>query len=374
VVVPVSGYTRLNVCPPTSTFVEELRALPQGRRLLRASNPLPTWSVAHVRSLTSFSFSLRFTDPWEMLDFAKLACRLAESLGRSGVAGADFEDACAEAWSQSANANKVVARFRQSETDFDRARLHLAKGSGRPALSARFWELFGGLRRNQRRFAEAADALQCARAFWKQTMDKASLAGCLVCEAINYRYMAEPDKAVKCAQLAAHMLPADADPKVMYSAVHTFVACLIDAGRPTEAAECLLESEDLFDSQKDPLLEARRTWLRGELDVALGLSTAEIHFKKAVRAFAKHGMGYEQAQILLQLALLYASTNRDRDLVDTIDKIVPIFQTLGIRREAMMARLLLRVPRQRRELQRATLLRIFLFIRSSAPPPRRPGV
>jgi tetratricopeptide (TPR) repeat protein len=354
-------------------FISELLRVPENRRVLRVSNPSQSWSTKEILELTKYSFSLRFSDPWKMLDFAKLACALAEAIGRRGSEGKDYEDACAEAWAQLANANKVLSRFRAAEKAFDQAKLHLDKGSGRPELFATFWEMFGGLRRNQRRFAEAAEALSHAQEYRQRAGNVEELAKCFICQAINYSYTPEPEKAVERAQMAVRLLPGDADPKLMYSAIHTMVSNLVDAGRPDEAAECLLEAEDLLDSQNDPLLAARRTWLRAHLDVAFGLASAEVHFKKAARAFERYDMHYEQAQVLLQLALFYSTKNRDRDMYETLDAILPVFKALGIRREALMCRLLARVPRQRREVQRATLMRIFLLMRNSPPPPRRSG-
>jgi tetratricopeptide (TPR) repeat protein len=352
-------------------YLAELLRTPPGRRVLRVSNPPKSWSIREVRGITEFSYSLRFSDPWDMLEFAKLACTLAEALGRRGSQGTEYEDACAAAWTQLGNANKVLARFRAADNAFGQAKQHVDNGSGDPDLLANFWELFAGLRRNQRRFAEAADALNQSQKYRERTGIVEGLAKCFICQAINYGYMAEFEKAVEQAQKAVRILPGDADPKLIYSAVHTLVFNLVDAGRPAEAAECLLEAEDLLDSQSDPLLAAKRTWLRGHLDVGLGLPTAEVHFKKSARAFARHDMHYEQAHVLLELGLFYCANNRDEDLCETIDAILPVFRVLGIRREALMCRLLERVPRQRREIQRATLLRIMLLIRNSPAPPRR---
>lgn len=354
-------------------FISELLRTPPGRRVLRVSNPPKSWSIREVRGITEFSYSLRYSDPWAMLEFAKLACTLAQALGRRGSQGAEYEDACTAAWIQLGNANKVLARFRAAETAFDRARLHLEKNSGTPELAALFWETFGGLRRNQRRFSEAAEALRHAQSFLEQSGKPEDLARCFICQAINYSYMPDPEKAVERAQIAVRLLPGDADPKLMYSAIHTMVSNLIDAGRPDEAAECLLEAEDLLDSQNDPLLAARRTWLRAHLDVAFGLASAEVHFKKAARAFERYNLHYEQAMVLLQLALFYSTKNRDREMDETLEAIFPVFEALGIRREALMCRLLARVPRQRREVQRATLMRLFLLMRNSPPPPRKSG-
>jgi tetratricopeptide (TPR) repeat protein len=307
-----------------------------------------------------------------MLEFAKLACVLAEAIGRKGAVGKDYEDACGQAWSQLGNANKVVARFRAAETAFDRAKLHFDKGSGAPDLIATFWEMFAGLRRSQRRFAEAADSLRQAQEYRERDGKIEDLAKCFICQAINYSYMPDPERAVERAQLAVRLLPGDADQKLIYSAVHALVFNLVDAGRSPEAAECLAEAEDLLDLQREPLLEAKRIWLRGHLDVGLGLPTAEVHFKRAARVFERHGMLYEQGMVLLELALFYAVSNRDDELSATLGEILPVFKTLRIRREAMMARLLARVPRQRREVQRTTLLRLYLLLRNSPAPPRKP--
>jgi tetratricopeptide (TPR) repeat protein len=354
-------------------YLTELLRTPLGRRVIRVSNPPKSWSILEVHGIADYSYSLRYSDPWAMLEFAKLACTLAEALGRRGSQGAEYEDACAVAWTQLGNANKVVARFRAADNAFGQARLHLDKGSGNPDLIANFWELFAGLRRNQRRFEEAADALRLSQEYRERAGKIEGLAKCLISQAINYSYTPDPEKAVERAQMAVRLLPGDADPKLIYSAVHTLVFNLVDAGRPDEAAECLLEAEELLDSQKDPLLAARRTWLRAHLDVAFGLASAEVHFKKAARTFERYSMHYEQAQVLLQLALFYCAKNRDRELDETLDAILPVFKVLGIRREALMCRLLARVPRQRREVQRATLMRLFLLMRHSPPPPRRTG-
>ena len=359
--------------PAVPPFISELLRVPNSRRVLRVSNPPKSWSICEVRRITDYSYSLRHSDPWAMLDFAKLACTLAEALGRRGSQGAEYEDACAAAWSQLGNANKVVARFRAAEKAFDQAKLHLDKGSGAPDLLANFWELFAGLRRNQRRFEEAADALRLSLEYRERAGKIVDLAKCLICQAINYSYTPDPEKAVERAQMAVRLLPGDADPKLIYSAIHTLVFNLVDAGRPDEAAECLLEAEEILDSQNDPMLAARRSWLRAHLDVAFGLASAEVHFKKAARAFERYDMHYEQAQVLLQLAVFYSTKNRDRDMYETLEAILPVFKVLGIRREALMCRLLARVPRQRREVQRATLTRLFLLMRNSPPPPRRTG-
>jgi tetratricopeptide (TPR) repeat protein len=259
-----------------------------------------------------------------MLEIAKLACRLAEALSLRGSEGPDFEDACGEARSQLGNAHKVLAQFRSAELALDHAKTHLDRGSLHSELFAWLWELIGGLRRNQRRFAEAAEALAKSQEYRQQAGNIEDLARCFVCQAINYRYAPEPEKAVVCAQKAVRMLPGDADPKLIYSTIHALVSSLIEAGRPNEAAECLLEAEDLLDPTVDPLLGAKRAWLRGSLDVALGLhTTAEVHFKKSAKIFTKHGMHYERAQIFLELALLYAATNRDRELNETISATLP---------------------------------------------------
>lgn len=354
-------------------YLAELLRTPPARRVLRVSNPPKNWAIPEVLGIKDFSYSLRYSDPWAMLEFAKLACTLAEALGRRGSQGAEYEDACAAAWTQLGNANKVVARFRAAENAFGQAGLHLEKGSGDPDLHANLWELFAGLRRNQRRFEEAADALRQSQDYRERAGKIEGLAKCLICQAINYSYMPDPEKAVERAQMAVRLLPGDADPKLIYSAVHTLVSNLVEAGRPDEAAECLLEAEELLDSQSDPLLAARRTWLRGNLDLAFGLASAEVHFKKAARTFERYSMHYEQAQVLLQLALFYSAKNRDRDMYETLDAILPVFKVLGIRREALMCRLLARVPRQRREVQRATLTRLFMLMRNSPPPPRKSG-
>ena len=359
--------------PAVPPFISELLRVPDGRRVLRVSNPPKSWSILEVRGITEFSYALRYSDPWAMLEFAKLACTLAQALGRRGSQGAEYEDACTAAWIQLGNANKVVARFRAAENAFDQAGLHLEKGSGDLDLHANFWQLFAGLRRNQRRFEEAADWLRQSLEYRERAGKIEGVAKCLICQAINYSYMPDPEKAVERAQMAVRLLPGDADPKLIYSAVHTLVSNLIEAGRPDEAAECLLEAEELLDSQSDPLLAARRTWLRGNLDLAFGLASAEVHFKKAARAFERYNLHYEQAVVLLQLALFYSTKNRDREMAETLEAIRPVFEALGIRREALMCRLLARVPRQRREVQRATLTRLFLLMRNSPPPPRRPG-
>jgi hypothetical protein len=93
--------------PAVPPFISELLRLPESRRVLRVSNPPQSWSTKEILELTEYSFSLRFSDPWKMLEFAKLACALAEAIGRRGSEGKDYDDACAEAWAQLGNANKV---------------------------------------------------------------------------------------------------------------------------------------------------------------------------------------------------------------------------------------------------------------------------
>jgi tetratricopeptide (TPR) repeat protein len=316
--------------------------------------------------LFSEAFGLRYKDPHEMLNFADLACRLAEALAsRSRHTSRELQDVRGEAWLHFGNAQKVLAMFKEAEDSLANARAHLENGTGKhPDVEALLWEVYAGLRRNQRRFNEAVGCVEQAAKLHAKSGNVENIARSYVSKAILRGYMGEPEEAVRCAHRALRLLHGSADPHLAYAAVHVLAWNLIDSGKSHEAFECLLEAEELFDAHREPLLAARRTWLRGHLDVSLGLySTAEIYFKKAATVFERYNLPYETAVVLLELGHLYALQDRSEDLCSLAEQILVVFKLLGIEREDLMARLLLKSVRVKKDFRAIAIARVTRLVR-----------
>jgi GNAT superfamily N-acetyltransferase len=138
-----------------------------------------------------------------------------------------------------------------------------------------------------------------------------------------------------------------ARPDLAVAAVHALCWYLVDLGNPEKARACFVLGEPLFNSQPDMLIQAHRAWLCAHIDYALGLhQSAEIFYRCAAKEFAKQGIAYERALVLLDLCLPLAAQNRPDELAAVANEILPEFERIGIGREAMASRLLLSAATQ----------------------------
>ena len=321
-------------------LLERLKGQPPWRRLLLASNPPRSVSPDDILSLRDYSFSLRYNDVGGMVHWAEIATTLADAVVARMPSA---QDARASAWSQKGNTRRMLAHFPEAEISLAVAEEALSLGTGDPSIAALIWETRGALYRDSRRFGLAQSSLSRARALHQKAGDECGLTRCLVGEALAAGKNQNPLRAVRLAEWAMARVDPSVDPHLAVSLSHTLSWSLVDQGRPREARAVYATTELLFDDLRaEALVQAHRCWLVAHIDGALGLDeAAEPLLRRASAAFAEAGLFYEEALSRLDLGIVLARQHRMAEVLATVNEIQPLFEALGIAREAAVAQRLL---------------------------------
>jgi len=319
-------------------LLDRFKAHPPGKRAFLAANPPRSVSPQDILSFRDHSYSLRFSDIGGMVHWAEVGVILADAVV-ARTCSAPLQDARAAVWSQRGNSLRKLAHFPEAEISLSVAEEALTLGSGDPETAALLWEFRGSLYRDARRFTMAETSMARARALHEEVGDEFGLTRCLACEAIfagkNHNLL----RAVRLAECAMSRVDPCSDPLLAVSISHTLAWSLVDQGRPQHARAVYSVTEPLFDELRpESVVQAHRLWLVAHIDQALSLDeSAEPLLRRASEAFAQAGLFYEEALSRLDLAMVLARQHRMAEMLSTLNEVQPLFEALGIAREAAVA-------------------------------------
>jgi tetratricopeptide (TPR) repeat protein len=258
------------------------------------------------------------------------------------------------AWAHVGNARRVLGDLRNADEAF--------------AISEPWWEagvqtvgdvlgygpvlldLEASLRISQRRFPEALALLDRASVLCAERRDLHWSGRLLVTKALAMGEMGEPESAIQMLAQAAGLLDPERDPRLNLCVQHNLVWNFTTVGRYEEAGAMLPELWALSRELGNPLDLLRLRWAEGRIDAALGRTESAIPtFGELQQEFADRGMAFDAALVSLELAALYAETNRISEVKELAREMVTIFQAHDVSREALAALLLFeRVAARRR--------------------------
>jgi tetratricopeptide (TPR) repeat protein len=327
-------------------FAKELSRVSEGRAA-REKDPSPRFWPSKANLLRGWSqiqvkieeaFALRYQDPEYMLARMDLIAFEVEQLDTRDYPPAMLADFRARVFAERANAYRLQDNFRAAEADFARAQEFLDHGTGDLLAAARVYELIASLRNDQRRFKDAESFLRSAERMYCEAGEEHLAGRMLVKRGLFTLYEGNPSLAIEILLKAEGLLDPKEEPKLFASARQNRIQALIDAGRPREAAELLLQSglRDTF--RDDPINLARLRGTEGCLYVALGqYEKAERAFLEVRRVFVEHGNAFNAAIASLDLASVWLAQGKLAAVVETAEALREIFEDLGIYREAVMA-------------------------------------
>jgi tetratricopeptide (TPR) repeat protein len=264
----------------------------------------------------------------------------------------DF-DLLVVSWAYIANACRARGNLREAEAHLERLGSMIRHhGMIDLALIARVDELEGSLRRDQRLFRAARQLLSRAEMLYRLTGDRAGGVRTLLILAATANSEGKPELAIRMAQEALRLLPADASRRLLLAARYSLAFYLSESGRHSEAVEMLAQDEALYQEFPEPWTQLRLTWLRGKIAAGLGdLPAAEEAFLAARQGFISGGIGYDAAMVAVgDLAPLYLRQDRTADVKLLAEEMLPIFQAQDVHREALAALMLFQEAARREEL------------------------
>jgi tetratricopeptide (TPR) repeat protein len=320
----------------------ELLAVQSEKRKLILTNAsrFNTWGVYEL--LIERSWKLRASRK-ESEELAWLAIELSERLDAAYYHPQLIEDLRARAWSFIANLRRLRSDLVGAEEAFEKAYVHLKKGTREPLERAQFLDLKASLRGDQRRFPEAIRLLQRSASIFLGHGEKHRAGKSLLGLAVIYNFAGEPEAAIVALQDSLRLIDPTQDERLLLCAWHNLIDTLTHMGRYIEARGLYGKVRPLYRKFSDPYYDNRRLWIKARIERGLGQSeSAEKLFVTVRNRFLAEDLPYEAAVVSLELAILYAEQDRFVDLKRLATEILPIFASLQIHREALAALMFLK--------------------------------
>lgn len=315
-----------------------LLALPAERRseMLAGDPRFHSWPLADL--VLDRSHETSFEDPTRGEELADLGMAVIETLVGGDVGEPLLNDLRARAQAALANCRRMQSDHRRAEDALAAARRALSAGTGDPLERARILDLEASLRKEQRRFDEAARLLRRAIAAYRSADETRRAGRAQIKLSSLYRLAGRPDDAVAVLREAVRDLRSAADHRLHLCAAHNLAVVLTESGQYLEAHRIFHDAATLYQRFDDTWTERRRLWLEGRIHLGVGhLDAAARCLEQARVGFLEQEIVYDAALVSLDLAEVYAAQGRTAELRRLGREMFPVFEARGIHREAKRA-------------------------------------
>lgn len=323
-----------------------------------------TRGLALYEALLARSWALRHEEPAAMIQYARLATTVADSLsvrryGRRRVA--DFQS---RAWAELGNALRVADKLDQAESAFTRAveLFHLGTNDG--FLGTRLLELQASLAADCRRFPLACRALTLVYRFYRRQGDSHLAGRALISKGLYTGYAGDQEEAMRLLRQGFALIDPERDPVLSFAALHNQIWFLVDGGQIREARKLLFLNRRYCEAAGGRINQMKQLWLQGRIEAGQGeLGRAEMTLREVTRGFVDVGRFYHAAISSLDLAAVLLSQRRAAEAQDLVVEAAGVFAALKIDREAMGAVLLLRQSIEMRAASAGFVQEVSAFLR-----------
>lgn len=319
---------------------EELMQHPAARQHLLVGNSLRFRSRSLCEILLQESFEAGFRDVARSLELARLAVALVGFLPEESCGSPEILDSLkARTWAQLGNAYRVNQDNQSAEAAFARTEPYLSL-PGRIGLidKAKVLDLQASLRKEQRRFAEAAQLLDRVGSIYRRLGQWHLLGRTLHQKAVVVGEAGDIETEMTLLRRSLDLLDPQEDPRIFLAARHNLIVALNDSGRCREAFALLFHTRPLYLKMGDRMNLLRLRWLEGA--VAQGLQRneqAEAAFREVRDAFLDLDLQHDAALAALDLAGIYIRQGRRDEVRRIAEETLEIFQANNMHREAILA-------------------------------------
>ncbi|HWN42848.1 MAG TPA: hypothetical protein VNW71_11540 [Thermoanaerobaculia bacterium] len=323
---------------------ERLEAiLAQGGPFAVGDLPFEIDPLALIDALLARSWAVRHDKPGEMVQFADLAVKHAQTLDACDYGFPRVADVHCRAWAEMGNALRATDQYSLATQALANSRSMFELGTGDELLEIRVTELEASLAADRRQFTIARVKLTRVYRFYRRKrMDH--LAGrTLILKGLYANYECLGDEAIDLLRQGRALLDPMRDPDLHYSAVHNELLCLADAGRVQEAKRLRIERSRELSWGKGRVSQVRLRAVDGRLDAAEGkFARAEEIFREVKQGYTELGRKYHAAITSLDLATILLRRGRWVEAKEETLEAVKVFQALQIGLEAYASIILLR--------------------------------
>jgi tetratricopeptide (TPR) repeat protein len=313
---------------------------------------------------------LRYDDPSQMIDLARLAALVSERLDPALYGERLVADFRCRAAIELGNAYRVADRLDEADKALGEAAELCLQGTGDVQLRARMCDIQASLLADRRRFEAACEALEAVREIHRRTGDSHLAGRALISQGLYTVYQGKPDEAIDLIRRGLQLIDGRRDPELLFVAIHNQARCLMEAGRFREARTLLWTNLQRHGESVGRVNSLKLRWLRAQIDCGLDeLERAENGFLEVRRGFGEVGLAYTEALVNLELALLLARQGRTDESRTFALEAAEVFLSLGIRRELLAAVLVLRQALELRVESTALLDSTLDFLRQAEDDP-----
>jgi len=329
-------------------FLQTERLLREGEEMVALEQEAgegsarPLEGVALVESLFEQSWASRYDSPREMVRLAHEAVEVALGLDPAVVGARRAADWQARAWGELANAQRVANDLWEAQHSFGEAFRLLERGTGDRLLKVRLHDFHASLLGTQRKFAFALEALDVVYHLYQEIGDVHLAGRSLITKAIYMHYSGRSEEAIALNERGFNLIDEQRDPGLPTLAIQNQLWFLVACGRFLEARD-LLERNQYRSRDCGQLIAIKLRWLEGQIDYGLGeLTAAEAAYREVKREFEKAGLGFAEALVDLDLALVWMRQGRTVEAEAVVIEAAGVFAAFEIHREALAAVYLLK--------------------------------
>jgi tetratricopeptide (TPR) repeat protein len=285
---------------------------------LRGLNGSLQEADAEAREAIARAWSLRFSDPQEMVAWARLAVELAQAT-----------DTRARAHMHLGNACRICG-------DFEEAGYHLdIAGSLLSDPDPLLLEFRASLLENLSQFEEAIDCLRAAGRLRAASRDRDGEAKILASTGHVLTEAGRHSEAVHMFRSAIETVKSDKE--VAQAAAHGLAHALARSGQPRRALAVIEEARPLF-QDCEAVTFLRLEWLLGRIAMVVGDDQQAVtSLDTARKGFEAAGLVHEVCVTTLDLALTHARAGRLTQAQGLLAPVPQLLSSLGVRAEAEVA-------------------------------------
>jgi tetratricopeptide (TPR) repeat protein len=298
--------------------------------------------VEEIETLLVTSWSLRYENPSEMLRHAAMAVMCAKKLDVHTHGRERVLDLLGRALAEQANAYRVLDQLDLAEEKLEKAGHVLGLGSRDESLRIRLLELDAALAAARRKFRIAAAYLVVVFEYAEAQGDRHLAGRAMVQRGLYVGYEGDPEQALRLLDEGLSRMDEAQEPELVQTAIHNQLLFIAECGRFDEARRFWFRNLKILSRDNGLVNRYRLNWINGRIEAGLGRSDrAEAIFREVKQDFERLERPYAASIVGLDLAAALLEQDRPDDAAEVVMEAHRVFHALRIKREALVAVLIL---------------------------------
>jgi tetratricopeptide (TPR) repeat protein len=240
------------------------------------------------------------------------------------------------------NAYRVLEQLDAAEEKLEEAGRILELGTGDEGLKMHLLELEASLSADRRRFDVAAFYLLTVSEYHEAHGNQHLAGRAMIQRGLYVGYAGDPEQALHVLEEGLSRVNREQEPELVYAAVHNQLHFIIDCGRFIEARTFRFLNAQVLSRDNGRVNRYRLHWLNGRIEAGLGRpGRAEAIFREVQQGFESLERPYVASVVGLDLSAALLALDRPDEAAEVVMKAHLVFKALRIKREALVAVLVL---------------------------------